>query len=63
MLPYVGYIYNNVNSIATSLVDMVKPHQYTYIIVWHRLEEELERLKVKFIMDLAALPKSTGMDN
>ena len=60
-LPYVGYIYNNVNSIATSLVDMVKPHQYTYIIVWHRLEEELRKAKgKKFIMDLAALPKSLG---
>lgn len=60
-LPYVGYIYNNVNSIATSLVDMVKPHQYTYIIVWHRLEEELKKAKgKKFLMDLAMIPKSQG---
>ena len=62
-LPYVGYIYNNVNSIATSLVDMVKPHQYTYIIVWHRLEEELKKAKgKKFLMDMAMLPKSQGWD-
>ena len=60
-LPYIGYIYNNVNSIATSLVDMVKAHQYTYIIVWYRLEQELAKAKgKKFIMDLAMLPKSKG---
>ena len=60
-LPYVGYIYNNVNSIATSLVDMAKPHQYTYIIVWWRLEQEIAKAKgKKFIMDLAQLPKSQG---
>lgn len=60
-LPYVGYVYNNVNSQATSLVDMVKPHQYTYIIVWWRLEQELAKAKgKKFMMDLAQLPKSKG---
>lgn len=60
-LPYVGYIYNNVNSVATSLVDMVKAHQYTYIIVWYRLEQELAKAKGrKFVMDLAQLPKSKG---
>jgi hypothetical protein len=60
-LPYVGYIYNNVNSQATSLVDMVKAHQYTYIIVWYRLEQELAKAKgKKFIMDIAQVPKSKG---
>lgn len=60
-LPYVGYVYNNVNSVATSLVDMVKAHQYTYIIVWYRLEQELAKAKgKKFLMDLAMLPKSKG---
>lgn len=60
-LPYIGYVYNNVNSVATSLVDMIKPHQYTYIIVWWRLEQELAKAKgKKFIMDLAQLPKSRG---
>lgn len=62
-LPYVGYIYNNVNSIATSMVDLVKAHQYTYIIVWWRLEQELAKAKgKKFIMDMAQLPKSQGWD-
>ena len=62
-LPYVGYIYNNVNSVATSMVDLVKAHQYTYIIVWWRLEQELAKAKGrKFIMDMAQLPASMGWD-
>jgi hypothetical protein len=62
-LPYVGYVYNNVNSIATSMVDLVKAHQYTYIIVWWRLEQELAKAKgKKFIMDMAQLPSSMGWD-
>jgi hypothetical protein len=60
-LPYVGSIYNNLNSIATSLVDYMKPHQYLYNIVWYRLELELAKAKgKKFIMDMAQLPKSQG---
>jgi hypothetical protein len=62
-LPYVGYVYNNVNSVATSMVDLVKAHQYTYIIVWWRLEQELAKAKGrKFVMDMAQLPKSMGWD-
>lgn len=62
-LPYVGAIYNNLNSIATSLVDFMKPHQYLYNIVWYRLELELAKAKgKKFVMDLAQLPKSQGWD-
>lgn len=60
-LPYIGYVYNNVNSVATSLIDMVKAHQYTYIITWYRLEQEIAKAKgKKFIMDIAQLPKSKG---
>jgi len=62
-LPYVGYVYNNVNSISTSMVDLVKAHQYTYIITWWRLEQELAKAKgKKFVMDMAQLPKSQGWD-
>jgi len=62
-LPYVGYIYNNVNSVSTSMVDLVKAHQYTYIIVWWRLEQELAKAKGrKFVMDMAQLPASMGWD-
>lgn len=60
-MPYVGYIYNNTNSQATSIVDLIKPHQYTYIIVWYRLELELAKSKgKKFVMDIAQVPKSKG---
>lgn len=62
-LPYCGYIYNSTNSKATSLIDLTKPHQYTYIIVWWRLMGELAKAKgKKFVMDLAMLPKSHGLD-
>ena len=62
-LPYVGYVYNNINSVATSMVDLVKAHQYTYIIVWYRLEQELAKAKGrKFVMDLAQVPTSMGWD-
>ena len=60
-LPYIGYVYNSVNAMSTSMVDLVKPHQYTYMIVWWRLEQELAKAKgKKFIMDMAKLPKSEG---
>lgn len=60
-LPYTGYIYNNTNSQSTSILDLVKPHQYTYMIVWWRLEQELAKSKGKaFVMDLAQMPKSQG---
>ena len=62
-LPYIGRIYNATNSIQTSLVDLIKPHQYMYITVWYRLEAELAKAKgKKFIMDVAQIPKSEGMD-
>jgi len=60
-LPYIGYVYNSVNSMSTSLVDLVKPHQYTYMTIWWRLEQELAKGKgKKFIMDFAKMPKSMG---
>lgn len=61
-LPYVGRVYNSLNSETTSIVDLMKPHQYLYNIVWYRLEVELAKAKGKaVIMDLAMLPKSEGM--
>jgi hypothetical protein len=62
-LPYVGRVYNSLNSETTSLVDLMKPHQYLYNIIWYRLEVELAKAKGKAaLMDLAMLPKSHGMD-
>jgi hypothetical protein len=62
-LPYIGHVYNAVNAVSTSLVDLIKPHQYTYMIIWWRLEQELAKAKgKKYAMDYAKLPKSMGMD-
>lgn len=62
-LPYTGFIYNNVNSQATSLLDLIKPHQYTLITTWYRMEMEMSKANGrKFIFDIAMLPKSQGFD-
>lgn len=62
-LPYVGKIYNSLNSRSTSIVDLLKPHQYTYTIVWYRLLNELAKAKgKKMVFDIAQLPKSHGID-
>lgn len=62
-LPYIGRVYNATNSIQTSLVDLIKPHQYLYNVVWFRLEAELAKAKgKKFVMDIAQIPKSEGID-
>lgn len=60
-LPFIGKVYNAVNSYPTSLVELLKPYQYLYNIVWYKLELELARSKgKKFVMDVAQLPKSKG---
>lgn len=62
-LPYVGKIYNSLNSKATSIVDLLKPHQYTYIVIWDRLLMELAKSKGRVMLtDIAQLPKSEGFD-
>jgi len=62
-LPYIGSVYNNDNSSSTSLVDLMKPLQYMYIIIWYRLELTLARDKGRiFTMDVTQIPKSQGID-
>lgn len=62
-LPYVGSMYSNTNSVNRSLVDIMKPLSYMYIIVWYRLELALSRDKGKIInMDITQIPKSMGVD-
>lgn len=61
-LGYVGAIYNNRNSVATSLVDLVKHHQYLYNIIMYRMELEIAKAKgKKMVMDLAQIPRSQGI--
>jgi hypothetical protein len=60
-LPFIGRVYSNLNSKPTSLVDLIKPYQYLYNIIWYRLELEFSKAKgKKFVMDMAQLPKSKG---
>jgi hypothetical protein len=62
-LPYYGRVYNCTNTEQTSIVDLLKPHQYLYNIIWYRLEGEIAKAKgKKLIMDLAQIPKSQGID-
>lgn len=62
-LPYVGMVYNCTNSTPTSIVELIKPHQYMYNIIWFRLEAEIAKAKgKKLIIDIAQIPKSQGID-
>jgi hypothetical protein len=62
-LGYTGYIYNSTNSRSVSLMDRVKPYQYLYNVISYRLElafaSDLGKI---FLMDLAQIPRSEGMD-
>ena len=61
-LPYCGTIYSNVNSRPKSLVTIMKPLQYMYIILWYRLELALARDKGKVLtMDITQIPKGLGI--
>jgi hypothetical protein len=62
-LSYVGIAYNNRNSKAYSLVEVMKPHQYLYNIIMYRLELEMARAKgKKALIDIAQIPRSWGFD-
>ncbi|YP_010510389.1 portal protein [uncultured phage cr23_1] len=62
-LPYTGVVYNNTNSSPRSLVSMMKPLQYMYIVLWYRLELAMSRDKGKVpVIDVTLIPKSMGID-
>lgn len=55
-LPYTG-------TRSTSLVKIMKPIQYMYIIVWYRLELAMARDKGRIaVMDVTQIPKGLGID-
>ena len=61
-LPYCGAIYSNTNSKPRSLVSILKPLQYMYIVLWYRLELAIARDKGKVVnMDVTQIPKSMGI--
>lgn len=60
-LNYVGQVYNNTNSEAVSIVDMLSPHIKMFNILWLKIEQEFARAGgKKVIMDLSQMPKSQG---
>lgn len=61
-LPYCGAVYSNTNSKPRSLVSILKPLQYMYIVLWYRLELAIARDKGKIVnMDITQIPKSMGI--
>lgn len=61
-LPYCGAIYSNTNSKSRSLVSILKPLQYMYIVLWYRLELAIARDKGKVVnMDITQIPKSMNI--
>ena len=61
-LPYCGCVYSNTNSKPRSLVSILKPLQYMYIVLWYRLELAIARDKGKVVnMDITQIPKSMGI--
>lgn len=61
-LPYCGCIYSNTNSRPRSLVSVLKPLQYMYIVLWYRLELAIARDKGKVVnMDITQIPKSMNI--
>lgn len=62
-LGYTGFIYEATNSQSVSLIDRLKPYQYLYDIISYRLEIAFASDQgKKFIMDLAQIPASHGID-
>ena len=61
-LPYCGCVYSNTNSRPKSLVSILKPLQYMYIVLWYRLELAIARDKGKVVnMDITQIPKSMNI--
>lgn len=62
-LPYTGAVYSNTNSKSKSLVSIMKPLQYLYIVIWYRLELAIARDRGKIpVMDITQIPKSMNID-
>ena len=61
-LPYCGCVYSATNSRPRSLVSILKPLQYMYIVLWYRLELAIARDKGKVVnMDITQIPKSMNI--
>src|SRR5690606_8458819 len=62
-LGYCGAAYYNKNSKPSSMIDLVKHHQYLYNVIMYSMEFEIAKANgKKMVMDIAQIPKSTGMN-
>ena len=62
-LPYKGVVFDNMNSISTSIFDRLKSYQYYYNIVVDRIELLLASDKVKILLlNKILIPQSQGID-
>jgi len=60
-IPYTGVIYSNTNSRGKSLVEIMKPLQYMYTVLWYRLDLMIARDKGKaIVVDITQIPKTYG---
>lgn len=62
-LPYYGGIYDNMNSLPTSVMDRMKVYQYYYNIIMYRIEllTASDEGK-KILMNINAIPSDSGID-
>jgi hypothetical protein len=62
-LPYTGVIHNNLNSIPTSAVDLMKPYNYMYNIVKRMIQKDIASDKgKKLLANINQIPTSEGID-
>lgn len=62
-LSYVGAVYDNLNSEATSLVDRMKFYQYLYNVIWYRIETLMAGDDGKqILLNMNLIPKKSGLD-
>jgi hypothetical protein len=49
-LPYIGIVYDEMNSAPTSFIDRMKTYQYYYNIIWYRIELLMSSDKGKLLL-------------
>jgi hypothetical protein len=61
-IPFTGAVYSNTNSRGKSLLEIMKPLQYMYLVLWYRLDIALARDGGKaLLVDITQIPKSMGV--
>jgi len=62
-LGYHGVVYNNMNADSVSLMDRMKPFQYLYFIIVHKLKKLIARDRGRlFHFDVSMVPEELGIE-